>query len=73
MAEERDRMEWVQHLGKAAESLARDIRGIIPEESYGHLRASRREFWLAIRSIIDRRITSLEEEGPPTARRLQVQ
>jgi hypothetical protein len=66
-------MEWVGYLGKAVESLLNDIKGIMPEDTYSHLRASRKEMLLAIRSVLDREIARAEGERKPEARKVEVQ
>ena len=66
-------MEWVGHLGKAVESLLKDLKGIMPEDTYNHLRASRKEMLLAIRSVLDREIERAEGEKKPAAHRVEVQ
>ncbi len=72
MEKEPDRPEWIEYMGKAFEAFTRDVRGILPEETYSHMRASRREFWLAVRSLIDQRIKNLEKEPAHRVRKLQV-
>jgi len=72
--EEREgRPEWVEHLGKALEAFIRDLRGVLPEETYEHLRASQRESLLAVRSLIDRQIERLEKRPEKVARKVEVQ
>lgn len=70
---EAQRLDWVEHLGKACESFVQEMKGVLPEEAYKHLRASRKEFLLAVRSLIDRRIERLEKEPQKKARRVEVQ
>lgn len=72
--EERDvRLEWIEHLGKALEAFFSDIRGVLPEDTYRHLRASRRELLLAIRSVVDREIQRAERESTSQPRKVEVQ
>ena len=66
-------MEWVGHLGKAVESFVRDLKGVLPADTYNHLRASRKELLLAIRSVIDREIERAERDAPAQARKVEVQ
>jgi hypothetical protein len=66
-----EKLEWTEHLGKAFEAFVRDLRGVLPEETYTHLQASRKELLLALRSLIDREIEKLEEE-PKKARKVEV-
>ncbi|MBI4454727.1 MAG: hypothetical protein HY644_02380 [Acidobacteria bacterium] len=65
--------EWIEHLGRAFETFFRDLKGVLPEETYAHLRASRKEFLLAARSLIDRQIQKLEQEPKRKARKVEVQ
>ena len=62
MQEQRESREWIHYLGKAAESLMDDVRGLVPDETYHHFRASRKEFWLGVRSLLDKRIRQLEDD-----------
>lgn len=73
MAKKEERLEWAEHLGKAFEAFFRDLRGILPEETYKHLGASRKEFLLAIRSVIDREVQKVEEEEKKRVRKVKVQ
>jgi hypothetical protein len=66
-------MEWVGHLGKAFESFINDLKGVLPEETYNHLRASRKELLMAIRSVIDREIERADKEGQPKVHKVEVQ
>lgn len=69
--EREERFEWTEHLGKAFEAFLRDLKGILPQETYEHLQASRKELLLALRSLIDREIERLEQQ-PQKARKLEV-
>lgn len=71
--EKAPQMEWVGHLGRAVESFVRDLKGVLPEETYNHLRASRRELLLAIRAVIDREIERTGEAEPPKVHKVEVQ
>jgi len=73
MEEEKAPLEWIGHLGKAAESFVKDLKGVLPEETYTHLRSSRRELLLAIRAVIDREIERAEKEHAPQAHKIEVQ
>ena len=70
--EREERLEWTEHLGKAFEAFLRDLKGILPQETYEHLQASRKELLLALRSLIDREIEKLEGEPKRKARTLEV-
>jgi hypothetical protein len=72
MVESRPRAEWVEHLGRAFDAFFSDIKGVLPDESYQHLRASRKELLLAVRAVIDRRIDKLDREQVK-ARRIEVE
>ena len=73
MESNKEQMEWVGHLGRAVESFVSDLKGILPEGTYNHLRASRKEMLLAIRSVIDREIQRSEGESRPEARKVEVE
>ncbi len=73
MDEKPSHLEWVEYLGKAVEAFIRDVKGILPEETCEHLRGSRKEFLLAVRSLVDRQIDKLDKEGQAKARRVEVQ
>jgi hypothetical protein len=66
-------MEWVGHLGRAVESFVSDLKGILPEDTYNHLRASRKELLLAIRSVIDREIERSAGESRSQTRKVEVE
>jgi hypothetical protein len=59
----RERVE--EQVGEAREQLS----GIIPPDFGEHFRVARREFWLAIRSLVDARLDSIEDEAKPKPRR----
>lgn len=69
---EREQPEWTEHLGKAFEAFLRDLRGLVPEETQTHLKASQKEFLLALRSLLDREIERLEGEPERKARKVEV-
>ena len=58
---ERFREQMEERMGQAREQLS----GIIPADFADHFRAARREFWLAVRSLIDARLDSIEDEATP--------
>jgi len=70
-AETEEHLEWTEHLGKAFEAFVRDLRSLVPQETYEHLQASRKELLLALRSLIDREIEKLEG-SERKARKLEV-
>ncbi len=74
MQEQKESREWIQYLGKAAESFMDDMRGIVPNETYQHFRASRKEFWLGVRSLVDKRVRHLEDDDSETkVRKIEIQ
>jgi hypothetical protein len=65
---------WTEHLARAAEAFAREMRGAVPDEFAKHARGSIRETLLAIRSLIDSGIQRIDrEERERTARRVKVE
>jgi hypothetical protein len=58
---ERFREQMEERMGEAREQLNQ----IIPPGFAEHFRAARREFWLAVRSLIDSRLDSIEDEAKP--------
>jgi hypothetical protein len=58
---ERFREQVEERMGEAREQLS----GMIPPDFVEHFRSARREFWLAIRSLVDARLDSIEEEAKP--------
>lgn len=54
---------WCEHLVRAVEAFAREMRGAVPEEFSAHARGSLREALLAIRSIIDTGVERLDPEA----------
>ena len=57
----RERVE--EQVGEVREQLS----GIVPPDFANHFRAARREFWLAVRSLVDARLDSIEDEAKPKA------
>ena len=48
------------------------VSSLFPPEFRSHYRAARREFWLAIRALVDSRIAAIEDKerpAPPPPRR----
>lgn len=58
---ERFREQMEERMEEAREQLS----GLFPPGFAEHFRAARREFWLAVRSLIDSRLDSIEEEARP--------
>jgi hypothetical protein len=59
----RERVE--EQMGEAREQLS----GLIPPDFADHFRTARREFWLAVRSLVDARLDSIEDEAKPKSPR----
>jgi hypothetical protein len=53
---------WAEHLMRAADAFAREMRGVVPDGFSEHARGSLREGLLAIRSLIDAGIEQLERQ-----------
>lgn len=53
----RERVE--EQMGEAREQLS----GLIPPDFAEHFRTARREFWLAVRSLVDARLDSIEDKA----------
>ncbi len=67
--------EWAEHLARAAEAFAREMRGVVPDDFSKHARGSLKEALLAVRSLIDTGIERLEKEPEKTraARKVKVE
>lgn len=75
MAQDNDsnrRVHWTVHLGRAAREFYDEAQEIVPKDTRTHLRNSRRELLLAIRSLIDERIEDLEPEPERKARDVEI-
>lgn len=65
---------WTEHLARAAEAFAHEMRGRVPEEFTKHARGSLKEGLLAMRSLLDAGIERIErEEREKTARHVPVE
>jgi hypothetical protein len=65
---------WTEHLMRAADAFARELRGTVPEEFSRHARGSVREALLAVRGLIDASIERLDrEEQAQPARKIEVE
>jgi|YelNatPaOPRAMG01_1025707.scaffolds.fasta_scaffold14081_3 hypothetical protein len=60
--EKRKSWEWMEYLSKACDSFFKEMKGFIPEDTYEHFKNSRKEFLLALRSLLDRKIEKLEKK-----------
>jgi len=83
MTESEHREEQKPGVGWALERMEEVRHGlgtIFPPEFKEHARAARREFWLAVRSLVDARLEAIErearpkpEQGPATRGRINVE
>lgn len=76
MTAKRTRTEplWTEHLARAAECLADELRRCVPAEFSNHARGSLREALLAVRSLLDTGIERLaEEERKTKPRKVEVE
>jgi hypothetical protein len=65
---------WTEHLMRAADAFAREMRGVVPDGFSEHARGSLREGLLAIRSLIDAGIDQLEkQEQAQTGRKIDIE
>lgn len=64
---------WTEHLARAAEAFAQELRRTVPEDFSGHARGSMREALLAVRSLLDIGIERLEKEEKEKARKVEVE
>lgn len=46
---------------------------LVPDEAMKHGREARKEFWLAIRSLVDARIQQIEKEEEPSKERRKIE
>jgi hypothetical protein len=69
-----DPTTWAEHLARAAEAFAREMRGSVPEEFTKHARSSVKEGLLAMRSLLDAGISRIDRvEREKTVRRVPVE
>ncbi len=52
-----------ERLMEGMEGFREGMNTLFPPEFRSHVRSARREFWLAVRSLVDARIEALEHEG----------
>jgi hypothetical protein len=64
---------WTEHLARAAESFAAELRGGVPGDFSDHARGSLREALLALRSLLDVGIERLEHEEQAAPRKIEVE
>jgi hypothetical protein len=53
---------WNEHLMRAVDAFAREMRGVVPDDFSKHARGTLREALMAVRSLIDTGIDKLDDE-----------
>jgi hypothetical protein len=66
-------VRWTEHLARAAEAFASELRGVVPDDFSGHARGTLREALLAVRSLLDTGIDRLEKQEPSKPRKVEVE
>jgi hypothetical protein len=69
----RDDARWTEHLCRAADAFAAEMRGAVPPEFTKHAQGSMREALLAVRSLVDTAIDRMDREAKPKARKVDVE
>jgi|Deesub1362B_J571_1020462.scaffolds.fasta_scaffold29000_2 hypothetical protein len=64
--------KWVEYLSKAVDAFIDDMKTVVPDETKTHLRNSVKEFMLAIRTLIDRKIEKIEGEKKEEGHKVEV-
>ncbi len=67
------RYKWIEHLAQAWDELLEDVFSCVPDETRKHLKNARKEFLLAIRGIIDKKIESLEKKKGASVKKVKVE
>lgn len=58
--------EWArERLEERMRQMRENVSGFFPPEFKDHVRRARREFWLAVRSLVDARLDAIEREAEP--------
>jgi hypothetical protein len=65
--------EWVIYLGKAVESFINEIKGKFPEEAKEHLKNAAKEFMLAFKSILEKKIEKIESKKTKKTSKIKVE
>ena len=65
--------DWVNEGVKGLRSRLRRRRGLLPEEFHDHMRAARKETLLAMRSLLDAAIESMEKPRSKKATKIKVE
>ncbi len=64
--------KWVEYLSKAVDAFIDDMKTVVPDETKTHLRNSVKEFMLAVRTLIDRKIEKIEGEKKEEGHKVEV-
>jgi hypothetical protein len=64
---------WTEHLARAAETFAAELREGAPGDFSDHARGSLREALLALRTLLDAGIERLEQEDQAPPRKIEVE
>jgi len=64
---------WIEHLVQAWDAFVEDVFSCVPEDTKNHLKNARKEFLLALRSVIDKKIESLEKSKKTTVKKVKVE
>ena len=67
------RYRWIEHLAQAWDAFIEDMFSCVPEDTKKHIKNARKEFLLAIRSIIDKKIESLEKSKKSEVKKVKVE
>jgi len=65
--------EWIIYLGKAVESFINEIKGKFPEEAKEHLKNAAKEFMLAFKSILEKKIEKIESKKTKKPSKVEVE
>lgn len=63
--------KWMEHLVNAWDAFMEDLFSFVPENSKTHLKNARKEFLLALRSILDKKIEEIEK--PKKVKKIEVE
>jgi len=64
--------KWLEYLSKAVDAFIDDMKTVVPDETKMHLRNSVKEFMLAIRTLIDRKIEKIEGEKREKGHKVEI-
>ncbi len=65
--------EWVIYLGKAVQSFMNELKGKFPEEAEVHLKNAAKEFLLAFKTIIEKKIEKIESKKVKKVTKVKVE